>query len=332
MAISSTDQITSFPRPPSQEGTEITEHLAKLPGGSWAVWRWMGLRGAGFPVEMLLALADSRCAAAADAMNEREERKSVAHEVAIAAVQQAFCDNGRRPSPEKIVRLLNKNDLPPTLESNETARTAIAHWRQSCREFEQADKIFLDEFIAAVGHISKMIREIAGRNDFREAVAWQNRHALQTGINVLLRTEPNEARGSKLRQREQLVANYLQRYCAKNDTIGFFGPVGWARVVSDGPPIQARVGESVIAQRNLYFESWCIDSLVEHYGKHPDLLPWFAPRRTCTMHDEDGIVYMPFRKAEHLTPPEQALLAACDGRRTANRIAIEMVRNPNVAL
>jgi hypothetical protein len=25
-----------------------------------------------------------------------------------------------------------------------------------------------------------------------------------------------------------VIANYLQRYCLKNDTIGFYGPVGWA--------------------------------------------------------------------------------------------------------
>lgn len=333
MAISYPNQDKSLPCPSSQDRTEIAEHLAKLPGGPWAVWRWMALRGAGFPVEMLLSLAVSRCGAAADAMNEKEELESAAYEAAIAAVQQGFGEAGQRQSSrEKTVRLLKNKDLLDALESNETTSAANAHWRACCQEFEQAQEIYFDEFKAAVRQVSKMIRNVARRNDFREAVAWQNRRALRTGIDALLRKESDESRSSKLRQHEQLVANYLQRYCAKNDTIGFFGPVGWARVVPAGPPIQTRVGESVVAQRNLYFESWCIDALVEHFGNHHDVRPWFAPRRTCAMYYENGTVYLPFKKPARITPAEQALLAACDGRRTANRIAAEMVGNPNVAL
>src|SRR5579859_7164253 len=61
---------------------------------------------------------------------------------------------------------------------------------------------------------------------FREAITWQNPvlaqflHDHDAG--------PDAARRSKQRQREVVIANYLQRYCLKNDTIGFFGPVGWA--------------------------------------------------------------------------------------------------------
>jgi hypothetical protein len=73
----------------------------------------------------------------------------------------------------------------------------------------------------------RALREVASDGRFREAVAWQNLHALRGGIDWLLR-QPLSASSSKVRQQERLVTRYVQRYCAKNDTIGFFGPVGWA--------------------------------------------------------------------------------------------------------
>jgi hypothetical protein len=195
---------------------------------------------------------------------------------------------------------------------------------------QQAQIRFDAEFDRAGQDSTHSIRQIAARTDFREAVAWQNRHALRTGIDPLLRDIPDHARTSKSRQREHLVGNYLQRYCAKNDTIGFFGPVGWVRLVSDGPRIQVRTGESLLARRNLYFESWCIDTLVEHLADHHALLPWIAPRRNCTSYQRDDVVHSPLRRPVRLTVAERALLAACDSYRTAKSIAADLIRAPHL--
>src|SRR5436305_1527333 len=82
---------------------------------------------------------------------------------------------------------------------------------------------------------SAALYDLTGEPALREAIAWQNRHALATGIDMLRRHGPEPARRkTKDRQHESLVASYLQRYCAKNDTIGFFGPVGWSQF-DEGP-------------------------------------------------------------------------------------------------
>jgi hypothetical protein len=93
---------------------------------------------------------------------------------------------------------------------------------------ERAGAAYGAEFTAAVRRLSAALHEAACLPALREAVAWQNRHALTTGIDVLVRRGPEPAkRLAKHKLKEVLVANYLQRYCAKNDTIGFFGPTGW---------------------------------------------------------------------------------------------------------
>ncbi|MGW8784317.1 lantibiotic dehydratase, partial [Streptomyces sp. NPDC055796] len=69
------------------------------------------------------------------------------------------------------------------------------------------------------------LQDIARMPAFREAVAWQNRPVLTSGITPFLNWTPSAAgRTSMPRQREELVAHYWQRFCVKNDTIGFFGP------------------------------------------------------------------------------------------------------------
>lgn len=47
---------------------------------------------------------------------------------------------------------------------------------------------------------------------------------------------------SRVRRRQDVVARYWQRYCSKNDTIGFFGPLAWGRFSGTGEAVAARVG------------------------------------------------------------------------------------------
>src|SRR5215468_8331007 len=114
----------------------------------------------------------------------------------------------------------------------------------------------LDVFGA--GDEGARLRAVAADPLFQEAVAWQNRQALVTQIRTIAHSSPQSA--SKRRRRETVVANYWQRYCAKNDMIGFFGPLAWGRIRDDGPAVVTR-SRGLIAEREVHFETWCIDAL-----------------------------------------------------------------------
>jgi hypothetical protein len=113
----------------------------------------------------------------------------------------------------------------------------------------------LDAFGADEG---ERLREIAADPWFREAVAWQNRPALVTQVETIGRAVPQSA--SKRRRREAVVANYWQRYCAKNDMIGFFGPLAWGRIRDDGPAVVTQ-SRGLIAEREVHFETWCMEAV-----------------------------------------------------------------------
>ncbi|WP_279581082.1 lantibiotic dehydratase [Fodinicola feengrottensis] len=85
-------------------------------------------------------------------------------------------------------------------------------------------KAFFEAYERANLLSSAAISEIAGDPLFREAVAWQNPALVPILATVAADPAPtgnNRAR-HKRRARELMVARYWQRYCAKNETIGFF--------------------------------------------------------------------------------------------------------------
>src|SRR5919197_3037972 len=103
------------------------------------------------------------------------------------------------------------------------------------------------------------LREVAANPAFREAVTWQNRDVRANAIDGLLRAG---GQSSNQRRREEIVARYWQRYCAKNDTIGFFGALAWGEVRDDGPALAQR-SRGLVRERSVHMETWCLERFLQ---------------------------------------------------------------------
>jgi amino acid adenylation domain-containing protein len=196
----------------------------------------------------------------------------------------------------------------------------------------RADDSYAAEFTAAVSRLSAALHEAASLPALREAVAWQNRHALTTGIDVLRRHGPRpDKRNTKRRQHEALVASYVQRYCAKNDTIGFFGPVGWSQIDDGhGLRITHAVSGRSLADRVTYLEGWGVREIMA--GHVTALRPWLVPRRMPFLGLDGTLLRLPLAPPVPLTPAEAAVLRACDGSRDARAVAALVLADPGTGL
>ena len=145
----------------------------------------MCLRSAGFPIHSLDPIAAEASAAAVDAYLDRDE--------AWQRVREA---------------------LPRGTDSRLLAALSDAHGAR-----DQAQLAARERVAEAIERTSEVLRDVARDSRFREALIWQNRRALKTALDPLLRAA--QARNSSTRQKEALVASYIQRYAAKNETIGF---------------------------------------------------------------------------------------------------------------
>jgi hypothetical protein len=307
----------------------LPEHLLSLADQRWAVWRTVLLRGAGFPIDELLRLGDAECAAAVEELLQAEE----AHEQLrwstrdrIRARLHAVADEQSGPLVAAL-RQIKKGKIPQPAGLDDELSAAIAAWQAARQRLTAAQSAFQAMFEAATGRVSAAISEIAAAPRFREAVIWQNRRAMHTGIDSLLRHGSRNG-STRPRRDELLVASYAQRYCAKNDTIGFFGPVGWASFTADSEPIRLQPGRTLLAAREVYFEGWAIDALAETLAKNKQLRPWLAPRRTPFAAIEGTTLHLPLEKPTTLTPKQAAVLQACDGQRIAREIAADLMRDP----
>jgi hypothetical protein len=308
---------------------KLAPHLFRLGHTDWALWRWAGLRGAGFAVDEMERLRSPGCAAAADELIEAEADFESARKAAAQALRQELerAEPEVRAALEKALRRVQKGKSAPPLEQHAppAADTMLDRLRAEKQRVDAARLDFNREFEVATAQTSRALREVANWREFQEAVIWQNRHAFHTGITSLLRKSPEDTtRGSKRRQHEDLIASYLQRYCLKNDTIGFFGPVGWAHLVQDGPAMSSMPGPQLLAERRVYFEMWGIDALGAALEADARVQVWVAPRRMPFARLEGGALHVANREPIKLSAAQQTLWLACDGVRTPKAMVEEV--------
>jgi len=289
----------------------------------WFVWRSVALRSAGFPADSVLKLSTPAAAEAADHVLRNQELAQQARASAFIVLQRAIDANGshqeQRQRLVKALRQLKQGRAPQPWQDSGIA--ALDHYITVSQQAEAAWEAYRAIFNTEVQCTAQALAEIARTDRFREAVLWQNRRAFHTGVEDVLRHRPEDARDSQYRQHEVLVASYIQRYSVKNDTIGFFGPVGWASFAEQGPTVRMKPGERLLASRTVYFEAWCIQALATTLMQNPAVLPWLAPRLQPYLALEGTTLHIPGQAAIELAPEQAGLLWACDGIRRAKDIA-----------
>lgn len=177
---------------------------------------------------------------------------------------------------------------------------------------------YAEVFAAAEQRLSTQIRAAAVETRFREAVTWQNPALVGLCLDKAAAGEPRNVRG---RNHELTIATYLQRYCLKNDTVGFFGPVGWARVDDSDSGLTAAPGPAPLARRTTYFESWAIDAVADTIAAMPRVRPYLRPCVVPSAVVTGWVVRLPFRRPEKLSAAEVDVLRHCDGTHTLGEIA-----------
>jgi hypothetical protein len=155
---------------------------------------------------------------------------------------------------------------------------------------------------------------------FAEALAWQ--HAR---VAAQLRGGPR--RGDRDRQLARTLASYRTRYCAKNDSIGYYGPLAWAEW-TDGDTC---LTEFVPPQRGeALFELWAVRAVGEALTERHRLADYVVPHRAPAVGVAGRDCYLPDGSRLELTELQQRIVAACDGFRTAAEVTGECA-GPGVA-
>ncbi|TWH65091.1 thioesterase domain-containing protein [Micromonospora olivasterospora] len=189
---------------------------------------------------------------------------------------------------------------------------------------ERFDKEFVEAVTAAAGRLSALAADPL----LREAVTWQNRNAL-LALDGLARGGADAPRNVRRRDRERALLKYWQRYCGKNETVGFFGPSCWVTIDPEqAAAARVRTGAGLTRRRWVWFESWALSAYADRIGADLAVRQWWPPMLQPHLSLRDRSVLRPGRPSVTLTPVEAALLAAADGHRPAR----DLVADPAVGL
>jgi hypothetical protein len=315
----------------TSQSSALADHLIGLDGSQWALWRWVGLRGTGFPARDVLKLqASSKLLKAADGLLSARQSEEMARNVAIEQVNSLLDDLRRnhqwhdKPRRRALLKAREKLKNRGVLKTSPDM-PKLAAVEDLCLLLEKcnaARSLYNQEFQAFSAEMSCVIRELAGSPRLREAITWQNRSVMATALDLLVnKSSCDGQRASHQRQHEELVASYLQRYCMKNDTIGFFGPVGWARFTSEGEPLVMKPGRELLASRKVYLETWAIETLANVIARNKSIYPSLVPLVMPHVRLEGLKLYHLIYGAMTITAGQAAILQTCDGVLTARQIA-----------
>jgi hypothetical protein len=289
---------------------------------SWPLWRWGILRSTGFPCEGLSRLATSEAARAVDALLDAQAQVQAAAAQALAAIER--CAPSARRTAAEVARRLRAGTVPEReLERlravDEAAAAQVSAWRAAAARAGAASEHFVKILETELAAARASLRELVADPRIREATLWQSPSALE-GLDALAH-DGLPARNRKVRQREQLAAMYLQRYLAKNDAIGFFGPRAWFSVGNQSETINFRPGPELLDRRDLYFEHWAVWQLAERIAADPEVRAHLCPVRSPRVAVVGTTLFHPVDQRAELPPAYARLLHACDGTRSALQLA-----------
>jgi len=298
------------------------DHVVRVRGSAWELWRWVALHGAGFPAIGVARLFTPNCAQGTDGKALAEREAPRARGLALEATQRTVSEASmpdERPGLRRI---------PPGLASGKyllsgngySVDGSFCALQHAEKRLEEGLSEYRRAFYCAHLEIARSVSAVARDPQFREAITWQNRQARQTGIDAVLRKVPGTMSHQVCRHSE-LVARYPQRYWVNKSAIRYFGPTGWARLAEDGPEITARPGPEIFAWWITYFEGWCIDALAAAFNREGQRKCWLAPRRMRVAHLEGRILHLPMAAPIEISFEEALVLEACDGERSAETIA-----------
>lgn len=314
----------------------LPDHLVPLEASPWALWRWVCVRGAGFPAQDVLKLALPDVAAAARHLLAAESTLEQQRARLVAAFSEqinqllASVEGETQPQALRQLSKARKKFVKTGLLTDAPKLPAdLGQAYQDTHIAIQTSRLVYEQALATGSvQVLRAIQELLGDERYQEAITWQNRQAAEIGLSRFLQTAPDQPQNNKDRRREEFLATYIQRYTVKNDSIGFFGPIGWAQFQADADTMQITPGPTLLATRQVYFEEWAITALAERLSQDEAFRPWFVPRLMPFLWVEGTCLHLQVGDPIPLTRAEAATYQACDGHKTTHQIAQALLADP----
>lgn len=157
-------------------------HLFEFPQPEWGVWRWVCLRGAGFPGDLIHKLAAPCVALAADRLLESEKDFEQHREQALAEIRREMDLAGESSRRKELARLITSiNKGKSVAGTGFVLDEVLQRMTNAAAAKKEAGVAFTHAFESGVKNVSANMREIAADPTFRRAASRPFPHCSANG-------------------------------------------------------------------------------------------------------------------------------------------------------
>jgi hypothetical protein len=305
----------------------------------WRLFPHLVFRSTGFPLEILEGLRFERTVELAREILDAEGAiREASALLAGGAILRAVEEEGRGSRRKQVLRSLSKarqrvgRGAPPARRDIDELAAAgmaqlsaqlaalLAHHERREELLRQGREVFGRELEAKRAALAG----VAADWRFQEALFISNPNMLRNALPAYREELETGRRGARLRKHEKKLIAYVQRFCAKNDTAAFFGPMNHGQVDLDlartldlaAPP------ERTDADRMVFFSFWAVEALADRISADPEVRQWLKPRLNPICSLIEGKAYFHFLdKSISLGAPLLRVALAANGKRTLEEIA-----------
>ena len=275
---------------------------------------------AGVPFEHIDALATTDTAVAARELLVRQRE----FEATRAEVERILASRRHNLSRELFRAWRNAvrtGVMPPISgapsQAFATCWTSAAHVAEAEARFDGALE---RELLAARAALLESSRTILPRYLIFGATA------VQELVNALAKTAATAVpptRKKSVRARERHLLLYVQRVCAKNDTLSEFGPGSWG--TSDRAIAGLSLALNAVSQRETFLERWTAHGAAAALNDDDEVRVELSPR----LHPNGRVVghHFEFTDTSEFVPIDPAtleILSRCDGKTPAYSLGMDL--------
>src|SRR5207249_6265151 len=312
------------------------------PPRRWELLPHFVLRSTGFPFRLIDEVAFAKTGSALDALLDAEEdlkRQGGTLASLFPRAAEGALGTFKRRCWDSVRRMRPIDPLPAgdgAAAGGKELRRAVDRWNRAlgrCGELEaSARTVFAEEIVER----RSALRDVAAGPRFQEAVWLCSPQMWERGVARYLSSWDASRRPSEVRRIERQLVSYLQRFCAKNDTASFFGPIDYgdfSEPTTAGGQDPAP-GPGRLQRREAFMAWWAVAALAVVVGADPSVRPYLRPRPGPLAEIDAGArrATVAHRATFALSDAELELLAHLDGRRTVAEVGAAAGLPPQDAL
>jgi len=299
---------------------------------AWHMLSHIVIRRAGFPFEWLVQLASPAIAELAESIVMLQEDTDAHIRKLLTSTFPEAVDSAHKANNRQQLRALSKlrhkigrrrsttlvferysSVLP---EHVNTAIKAVDGLQQRLEALYTRLERALTEDIQ---HRREMLRTIVADPFFQEAIFISNPDLYKNSLKPFLQSSERKINPAF----ERRLLAYLQRFCAKNDTASFFGPLNCGRIVAqqEQPILVERHGMKY-ARREAYISFWVVNRLAGLISAEPGIQAYLNPRpHPQCLWEGESIYFFSHERRVRLSPLQQEILRRADSTHTTREIA-----------